>query len=357
MGRDKHDIFDVRLDPIGTVPWIYTPYTMGWATSLYNGGFQPLYREYVDINLLRYWQRSLFERAKSTFTIKFGDEDIYDKNAIDILYYELFLCGFVCFFNPKEKTDLGNVTLFQPCFLNDFDVFYRPLYATLAHPKLKEEYSEMKIGEECEILKLTPDYMGVWDTIAYYAEQLAMMQGSINMSVLNARYSKIIGAKDLATAETLQEIMSQSYSGKPFVTFSEAISDNIMSSGGENSASPFQVYDAPSLKTSYITDMQLQDFQSILNMFDAEVGIATAPFEKKERMVVDEANSKQQDATSRHKIWIKTLKDTADKVNDMFDLDISIEDECPDDATMKRSEAPVVGMSGGQEYSDRHGVM
>ena len=365
MGRDKHDIFDVRLDLRNPQGGIYYPPNCGWMTGLYNSHFYPPMGEYFNINAFMYWQRALFERCKSTFDIYIGGDDeeisdgtedmpqpmpqpsggdkpqqpmmpqpkpepktihhydeIYNKRAIDILYYELFLCGFVGFFKPKpEETneDMGLVkdlpVIFQPVHLYDWDVLYRPITAVLANPKLKEQYNEMVIGEDIEILQLTPDYGGIWDTILYYAEKLAMMDASINMSIINSRYSKIIGAKDHATAMTIKQMLADTASGKPNIVYNTILSDT--RSTGEN-ASPFQIYDAPNLKSQYITDMQIQDFQSLLNMFDSEVGIPTAPYEKKERMVVDEANSKQQDAVSRHQVWMETLRATAEDVNRLF---------------------------------------
>ena len=52
---------------------------------------------------------------------------------------------------------------------------------------------------------------------------------------------------------------------------------------------PWQLLDIQKLKDNYITDKQLVDFQTILNSFDAEIGINTVPYQKAERFVSAEA--------------------------------------------------------------------
>ena len=60
-------------------------------------------------------------------------------------------------------------------------------------------------------------------------------------------------------------------------------------------------------------------------MFDAEVGIPTIPYEKKERMVTDEANSRQTDSITRLTTWLECFNESAENVNKMFGTNISAE--------------------------------
>ena len=70
---------------------------------------------------------------------------------------------------------------------------------------------------------------------------------------------------------------------------------------------------------------QLRDLQTILNAFDNEVGIPTVPYQKAERMVTAEAESKEADAVSRITVWKKSLDASLVNVNKMFpDLNISV---------------------------------
>lgn len=69
----------------------------------------------------------------------------------------------------------------------------------------------------------------------------------------------------------------------------------------------------------------MKDFQTILNNFDCEIGIPTIPYEKKERLVASEAESRFIDAMSRATIWLDSLKSSITKVNNMFNLNIDVE--------------------------------
>ena len=85
---------------------------------------------------------------------------------------------------------------------------------------------------------------------------------------------------------------------------------------------PWQLWDRH-VKESYITTDLLRDFQTILNNYDCEIGIPTIPYEKKERMVTSEAESRQLDAISRSTVWLNTLNDSFSKVNAMFGTNMS----------------------------------
>ena len=62
---------------------------------------------------------------------------------------------------------------------------------------------------------------------------------------------------------------------------------------------------------------------TILRNFDAEIGIPSLPYDKKERLVTDEANSRKIESQARATIWIETINETAKDVKNVFpDIDI-----------------------------------
>ena len=67
------------------------------------------------------------------------------------------------------------------------------------------------------------------------------------------------------------------------------------------------------------------DRQTILAAFDAEIGIQTLPYNKKERLVTAEAESRDMDSTARLEVWKASLESSLKLVNNMFDTNISIE--------------------------------
>ena len=268
-----------------------------------------------------FWERSLFQRAAST--VKFDDlPEGWRGSVHDFLYYCLFKFGFVAAFKTNE---LGNV--FQPCSLSGYNFWYQPTTALIANPTLTQSL-ELEIGKDCELIKLTPDYMGVWDIISYYAETLSLLDNAINMSLINSKFSLILGAKNKSAATALKEILDKVNKGEPAVIYDRRIEDT-----AKGTDTPFQIIDFGNIKEKYLTTDQLNDFNTLINNFDAEVGIPTIPNEKKERMVTSEADSRKVDSMSRSVIWLETLTESLIGVNSLLGTDIKVSLRYAEDET------------------------
>ena len=261
-----------------------------------------------------YWQRSLFQRACST--LEFELPENWNGNVKDFFYYCLFRFGFVAvFYDPKY-----GIT-FQPATLKGYNLYYQPTECLIHNPVFttRENMRKYEIGSNCELIKLCPDYQGIFDIIDFYSDKLSTLDGAISMSLVNNKFAFLIGAKTKAAAESLKKMLDKVNRGEPAVIFdSKLITDDPVSKD-----TPFQVWDR-NLKNNYITSDQLNDFQTLLNNFDAEVGIPTIPYQKKERLVTSEAESRVIDSTSRSIIWYETLSNSIEKVNNMFDTSISV---------------------------------
>lgn len=260
----------------------------------------------------QYWERSLFQRACSTLEIELPDN--FDSKTRDFLYYCLFKFGYVAFFDSPE---FG--LAFQPANISGYNFYYQPVKAIVSNPLIPTDKNEFIIGEDCELLKLTPDYMSTWDTISYFAEKLSTLDNAINMSLINNKFAFILGARNKQAAESLKKVLDLINKGEPAV-----IVDRYLKDDKADKDSPFQFLERSNLKQSYLTTDQLMDFQTILNNFDAEIGIPTVPYQKKERLVTSEADSRQIDSTSRSQVWFETLSRSAEDVNKMFNTNISV---------------------------------
>ena len=265
--------------------------------------FFPTSVKTLNTRTFKFWQRGLFQRACSTLLIKMPE--IWQPNK-DLLYYCLFAFGFV---GCGELPDLGK--WFNPGTFHGFDFYYRPTRFILTNPYFEgTDGIDLEIGTDCEIIKLTPDYMGIWDIITYYAEKLATIDVAINTAIINSKYAFAAGAKNKAAAEVLKTIFDRINRGEPGVFF-----DKKLANEGTDDSEPWQFLKIQDVKTNYILTDLLRDFQTLINDFDTEIGIPTLPYEKKERLVTDEAQSKAIDATSRSIVWYDTLKDSFDRAN------------------------------------------
>ena len=258
-----------------------------------------------------FWCRSLFHRAQSVLDIEVPAE--WDGKIKDFFMYCLFKYGFICIsYDPKYGY------YFQPCTTSGYDLYYQPTEAIIANPVF-EGSKTLKIAENCELLKLTPDYMGVWDIIEYYAEKFSVLDNAINMSLINNKFAFFLGARNKTASAALKKMLDLVNRGEPAVVY-----DMKLINDPTDKETPFQFFERK-LKDSYITTDQLQDFQTILNNFDAEIGIPTIPYQKKERMVSNEADARFYDAKARSVTWFNTLSSSIDEVHRLYpELHLSV---------------------------------
>ena len=255
-----------------------------------------------------YWERALFERAM--YAIDFDRWPAEWAGRIKaFIKWILFKRGYVCVANEPA---FG--TFAQPCTFEGYDFYYQPTNALVSNPKLQKRYT---IGTDCAILQLTPDYMGIWDIIDRFAGQLSQLDNALDMSMVNNKFAWLFGVKTKGAASALRKAFDQINRGEPLAIYDMRIADDATSK-----TEPFQHVDF-NVKGNYITTDLLQDMCTILRNFDAEIGIPSLPYDKKERLVTDEANSRKIESQARATIWIETINETAKDVKNVFpDIDI-----------------------------------
>lgn len=259
-----------------------------------------------------YWQRSLFQRACSV--LEFTLPDDWTGKTRDFFYYCLFRFGYVAVF---ERPEFGRV--FQPATLNGINFYYQPTRALISNPAIPESL-DLEIGRECEILKLTPDYIGIWPIIDRYAQKLATLDGAIDMSIVNNKFAFILAAKNKAAAAALKKMLDKVNAGEPAVILDmKVLNDEV------DKTEPWQSWTREHLKENYLTTDQLKDQQTILNAFDAEIGIPTTPYQKQERLTDFESRSRSVDSKARMNVWLDTLKSSIEEVKKLYpDIKLSV---------------------------------
>lgn len=292
----------------------YTPLNYD-QINLYEGNYRPSEVKSYDNATFAFWQRSLFQRAASNLIFNLPEE--WQGEVRDFFIYCLYRYGYVAVFKVPTHG-----IIFQPATLNGYNIYYQPTDVIVANPGLPS-VNRLTIGKDCELIKLTPDYRGIWDIIDYYAEKLSTLDAAINMSLINSKFAFMLAAKNKNAAIAIEKMLDQINSGKPAVIYQK---DALMPNDPDDKAEPYQLISmVKDLKSNYVTTEQLMDFQTLLNNFDAEIGIPSVPYQKKERLVTAEAESRIIDSTSRCTIWKECLDSSLKKVNAMFGLDISVE--------------------------------
>ena len=288
---------------------MYTPLNYH-QINIAAGSYTPSNDKNFNNKTFAFWERALFQRAQSVLDFEVPTE--WDGKVKDFFLYCLFKYGFICI---SKNDEFGQ--FFQPCTLSGFDFYYQPTTAIIANPVLSEE---LAIDKECALLKLTPDYMGAWDVIWYYAEKLSILDNAINMSLINNKFAFFLGARNKGAGQALKKMLDLVNQGEPAVVY-----DMKLLNDPTDKEMPFQQWQRDNLKNSYLTTDQLMDFQTLINNFDAEVGIPTIPYQKKERMVTDEATARTYDAKARSITWFNTLTSSIEEIKKLYpDINLSV---------------------------------
>ena len=261
-----------------------------------------------------YWFRSLLHKIDSSLIF----DGLPTEWNNDFFMICLWALGRVVVFKTDREdiSDKYGAVTFQPCTLSGCDWFYQPNKATVSNPMYEREFT---LGEDAELIKLTPDYMGILDIIDYYASKLAEMSKGIDMGIINAKLPCILTAKNDAQAETLKKVYDKVQAGEPLVVYKE-LEDN-----GEimPTKSAFEEW-TQDFKKTYVVHNLLEDMQLILDSFYVEIGLPVA-IEKKERLVTSEADFASAQSQARISCWLETLRESLVRVNKMFNINITCE--------------------------------
>ena len=259
-----------------------------------------------DSGLCRYFTKYLLQKAMSVF-----EWDLPETWNKDYFLYVLYCWGYVAVINTDK---FGVIP--QGCGLKGYDVFYAPTHAVIANPLLSG-ILEPRIGTQCELLKLQPDFSGILDLVGHYAEQMALASQSVSVNLLNSKLSYVFTAKTKALAESLKKMYDQIASGEPAVVIDSRLKN---SADGEETWKAFE----QNVGGNYIVTDLLADLRKIEAMFDTEIGIPNANTDKRERLIQDEVNSNNIETYSKCAMWLENLQDACKRVNDMFGLSISV---------------------------------
>lgn len=277
----------------------------------------------------QYWFRSLLQKIDSSIIF----DGLPEGWSEDFFHMCLWLCGYVCVFKPdadllkKMGADwvIKNPVVFQPCTLAGYDFYYQPSEAVVANPFYEKTF---KIHETAEILKLTPDFMGIFDVISFYSSKLAEISKGIDIGLQNAKMPCILSASNESQAATLKKVWDKIQQGESLVIFKD------YENNGEviPRKNAFEEWSQDYQKT-YLVHNLLEDMQGILDSFYVEIGLPVA-IEKKERLVTSEADFASAQSQARISCWMETLRESLDLINNKFGTDISAEVayECKDNS-------------------------
>lgn len=273
--------------------------------NLYNSQRSPSTVHCQNAALVRFFEKYLLQKVISVFQF----ENIPEYWAENFFQYVLFIWGFVAVFDHKSYGIIP-----QNCSLYGYDVFYQPSHVIIANPLIKTE--QLRIGEDCELIKLQPDYTGIMDIVSTYADLMALSLETAGINLLNSKLSYVFMSENKTSAESFKKLFDQYASGSPAV-FADK---NLFSDDGTPSWQLFM----QNVGQNYVADKVLDDMKKIEDRFNTDVGIPNANTYKKERLITDEVNANNVDTQSKVMLWLDTMSRGIDKVNQHYGLDLSV---------------------------------
>lgn len=256
--------------------------------------------------LQRYFVNYLLQKAISVFEWTLPGEW-----ARNYFLYTLYCWGRIAIVN----TDKYGV-ICQYCGLTGYDIFYQPTHATIVNPLLTGELKP-RIGAQCVVLKLQPNYSGILDIVNYYADLMALCAEAVGMNLVNSKLSYVFASRNKAGAETFKKMTDKVLSGDPAVF----IDKELLAEDGKPSWLMFN----QDVNGNYIADKVLCDMRKIEQQFATDIGIPNANTDKKERLLVDEVNSNNFETQSRADMWLQELQSGCEAARDMFGIDMSVD--------------------------------
>ena len=231
----------------------------------------------------RYFARYLVQKFISN--LKF--EDIPKTWNKPYILYALACMGF---FGVIKTSVYGVIP--QICTLTGYNIYYQPKSILIAN-HLLPEYSgkPLVIGEDCELVKLMPDYG------------------------CNSKIGYVFSASDNKVAESLKKMVDQINEGRPAVF----IDKQLLNPDGVRS---WESIFSDGRGSTVINEL-LNALEKLDARFNTDIGIPNVNISKASGVSDAEVNANNVDTTAKIGLWIETINDDLQRVNNMFGLNIS----------------------------------
>lgn len=274
--------------------------------NLYNSARNPSTVHCKNTALVNYYCRYLLQKLISVFQWD-GMPESWARNYFQ---YVLFAYGHI---GIIETDKYGVIP--QECGLGGFNVFYQPQFITVANPLLKG-IKQPIIGEQCEVIKMQPDYGSPMDIITTYADLMALCLETAGTNLLNSKLAYVFTAGSKTAAESFKTLYDKIASGEP----AAFLDKELYNEDGSRNWDAF----SQNLSQNYIVDKILDDMKKIEDRFNTDIGIPNANTYKRERLITDEVNANNIDTGTKVKLWLETMQEDVRKVNAMFGLNLAV---------------------------------
>lgn len=290
--------------PLITSTNIPVPYDF---INLYTASRSPSQIHTKNTNLFAYYGNYLLKKVISVFDF----EGIPRTWAENYFKYTLFGRGFLAVFKHAKYGVIP-----QQCSLADnMTIFYQPRKVLIANPVMTE-VQELYVGDNCELLKLQPDYHSVLDIVSLYADLMSIAYETASVNLINSKASFVFFAENKTQAETYKKMYDKLSAGEPMAVVDKTLKN-------EDGTSNYDFF-MQNVGQNYIVDRILDNMKTIEDQFNTKIGIPNANTQKKERLISSEVEANDIDTVTLVNLWLSTMQNDLEKINEKYGLNISV---------------------------------
>lgn len=252
--------------------------------------------------LFNFFFRYLYLKTTSVF--RWIMPKNFEKNYFEMC---LFLGGYLTII---ETDKFGVIP--QWAGLRGYNVQYQPTNAIICNP-LINGIVEPEIGTQCALIRLNPDYVGIYDLIAFHADMMALCAENAGVNEVNSKLAYIFAAEDKGAAETFKKAFDEIHSGNPATVTGKNLFDN--------DGNPLWKAFTQNLKEVYIAPDVIQTMKKWEQRYLTAIGLNTVP-DKKERLISDEANANNDETSTLIDIWLESIQEGCKKARELFGINL-----------------------------------
>lgn len=276
------------------------------SINVYNSTIDPSTVHVNNTAVMNMLRRYLFQRVFAVYDFT-GIPNTWDK---DYFRYVLFVFGVEAVINTDK---FGVIP--QYCTLDGRrNVFMQPSRVLIANPLIRGNVNPT-IGSECALIKMQPNYSGIWDLVSYYASMMAITLETAAINTWNSKFSWVFTGDNKAEAESMKKMFDQ-IGNQPAVFVSKNMFD-------EEGNPKWQMFNQNVRENFIGLDLQ-EAFTKWNNQFDTFIGIDNTNYEKSERLIVDEVNANNAETRALCAIWRDCIADGLQTANKLFDLNLGV---------------------------------
>lgn len=276
----------------------YVPAAYGEIMG-YNSTMQPSTVHVKNTGLARFFKRYLLQEAMSVFDWTMPEN--WDRAYF---LYVLYLWGYIAI----VKTDKFGV-IPQHGGLGGVNVFYGPEWILVNNPLFKKTY-QLDINADCALLRLQPDYCGLFDLVDYYGDIMALAAETASVNLLNSRLSFVYGATNKASAESFKKLYDEIASGNPASFVDKALFD-------EDGKLRVQLFNQD-VGGSFIVPELLDCLRTVRCMFLTDIGIPNVNVMKQSGVTDSEIAANDFETRAKCSLWLDELKKGCKIARDLF---------------------------------------